>query len=219
MGNNMCTFIDSGLAEIRWHARGGQGAVTAAKTLAEMSLSKGIFFQAFPEYGPERMGAPIQCFNRLSTNRISTYCGITNPHMVIVVDPTLLEVVDITAGLAMDGILIINTAEKPQDIRKKMNISGRKIYTIDATHISVEELGRFMPNIPMLGALLKVTGFLSEEEAIAFIKESFGKKFSAKVVDSNIRALQRAFKEVEEEWTGISPISKSGAGVSTHAVR
>ncbi len=199
MGNNTCEFVENGLAEIRWHARGGQGAVTAAKTLAEMSLTKNMFFQAFPEYGPERMGAPIQCFNRLSTNRISTYCGITNPRMVVVVDPTLLDVVDVTAGLAMDGILIVNTDASPAELRKKLGLKGRKIYTVDATHISIDELGRFMPNIPVLGALLKVTELLSEEEAIAFLKESFGKKFSGKVVESNIRALQRAFKEVKEE--------------------
>ena len=199
MSGEVCEFVESGLAEIRWHARGGQGAVTAAKTLAEMSLTKGMFFQAFPEYGPERMGAPIQCFNRLSTNKISTYCGITNPRMVLVVDPTLLDVVDVTAGLDMNGDLIINSGEKPEYIRKKFAIKGRKIYTIDATHISLDELKRFMPNIPMLGAMLKVTELLSEEEAIAFLKDSFGKKFPEKVVDSNIRALRRAFKEVQSE--------------------
>lgn len=185
--------------EIRWHARGGQGAVTAAKTLAEMSLTKDMFFQAFPEYGPERMGAPIQCFNRLSKDKISTYCGITNPQIVIVVDPTLLEVVDITAGLAEDGIILVNSHEDPKVIREKFNIKGRKIYTVDATHISIDALGRFMPNIPMLGALLKVTGLLSKEEAATFLKESFGKKFSQKVANSNIVALERAFEEVKGE--------------------
>lgn len=199
MSGEVCEFVESGLAEIRWHARGGQGAVTAAKTLAEMSLTKDMFFQAFPEYGPERMGAPIQCFNRLSTNKISTYCGITNPNMVIVVDATLLDVVDVTAGLGMDGILIINSGEKPGYIREKYDIKGRKIYTVDATHISMEELKRFMPNIPMLGAMLQITELLSEDEAITFLKESFGKKFTEKVVASNIRALQRAFREVEGE--------------------
>ncbi len=199
MSGEVCEFVASGLAEIRWHARGGQGAVTAAKTLAEMSLTKDMFFQAFPEYGPERMGAPIQCFNRLSTNKISTYCGITNPRMVLVVDPTLLDVVDVTAGLAMNGTLIINSGEKPGYLRNKLAIKGRDIYTVDATHISLEELKRFMPNIPMLGALLKVTELLTEEEAIEFLKNSFGKKFPEKVVDSNIRALKRAFKEVEGE--------------------
>lgn len=185
--------------EIRWHARGGQGAVTAAKTLAEMSLTKDMFFQAFPEYGPERMGAPIQCFNRLSENKISTYCGITNPAIVVVVDPTLLEVVDISTGLAADGTLIINTPKSPSEIRSKINLNGRKIYTVDATHISLEAMGRFMPNIPMLGALLKATGLLTIEEAVDFLRNNFGKKFPSKVVESNVVAMERAFEEVETE--------------------
>lgn len=188
-----------GLTEIRWHARGGQGAVTAAKTLAEMSLVRDMFFQAFPEYGPERMGAPIRCFNRLSTNKISTYCGITNPQIVVVVDPTVMETVDVTEGVKDDGILIINTHYDPATIRKKTGVAGRKIYTIDATHISLDALGRFMPNIPMLGALLSVTGLLSKEEAIEFLTSSFGKKFPKKVVDSNIVALDRAYEEVKGE--------------------
>lgn len=185
--------------EIRWHARGGQGAVTAAKTLAEMSLTKNMYFQAFPEYGPERMGAPLQCFNRLSKQQITTYCGITNPHIVIVVDHTLLDLVDITAGLDNEGIIIINTTLKPDMIRSKLNINGRKLYTVDATHISLEELRKFMPNIPMLGALLKVTGLLTKEEAVTFLLNSFGKKFPPKVVESNIVALERAFEEVKAE--------------------
>ncbi|MGI5875933.1 MAG: 2-oxoacid:acceptor oxidoreductase family protein [Dethiobacteria bacterium] len=187
------------VTEIRWHARGGQGAVTAAGVLAEMSLTKDMFFQAFPEYGPERMGAPIQCFNRLSKKRISTYCGITNPQIVVVVDPTLLDIIDISAGLTEDGIIIVNTAEEPGEIRKKLNLSGRKIYTINATKISFDTLGRFMPNIPMLGALLKVTGFLNKEEAANFLAKSFGKKFPEKVVKNNINALKCAFEEVKEE--------------------
>jgi pyruvate ferredoxin oxidoreductase gamma subunit len=185
--------------EIRWHARGGQGAVTAAKTLAEMSLTKDMFFQAFPEYGPERMGAPIQCFNRLSKNKISTYCGVTNPQIVIVVDHTLLDIVDITAGLGDDGVIIVNSTAQPDQIRSKLNINGRKLYTIDATHISLEELRRFMPNIPMLGALLKITGLLTKEEAVTFLEDSFGKKFPPKVVESNVVALNRAFEEVKAE--------------------
>jgi pyruvate ferredoxin oxidoreductase gamma subunit len=164
--------------EIRWHARGGQGAVTAAKTLAEMSLTKDMYFQAFPEYGPERMGAPIQCFNRISKKKISTYCGITQPDIAVVVDSSLLGVVDITAGISNDGIIIVNSTEKPQTIRKKLNLNGQKLFVVDATHISLKSLGRFMPNIPMLGAVLKVTGLLEKEEAVDFLKESFGKKIS-----------------------------------------
>jgi pyruvate ferredoxin oxidoreductase gamma subunit len=185
--------------EIRWHARGGQGAVTAAKTLAEMSLTKDMHFQAFPEYGPERMGAPIQCFNRLSKSRISTYCGVTNPKMVVVVDPTLLDVIDITVGLDEDGIIIVNTGDEPAEIREKLNITNRKIFTVDATHISLNTLGRFMPNIPMLGALLKVTELLQKDEAVDFLRKSFDKKFSHKVVEKNIEALEQAFKELKAE--------------------
>ena len=191
-------MVNDSVLEIRWHARGGQGAVTA-KTLAEMSLTKDMFFQAFPEYGPERMGAPIQCYNRLSKKPISTYCGITNPHIVVVVDPTLLDVVDITSGLDDDGIIIINTAEVPKNIREKLGVNGRKIFTVDATHISLKQLGRFMPNIPMLGAVLKATDLMEKDEAVTFIRKAFDKKFPPKVVESNIKALEQAFEEVKEE--------------------
>lgn len=191
--------MEANVTEIRWHARGGQGAVTAAKTLAEMSLTKDMFFQAFPEYGPERMGAPIQCFNRLSEKPISTYCGVTEPEIVVVVDPTLLEVVDVSEGLAPDGLIIVNSEKNPARIREEFSIKGRKIFTVDATTISIESLGRFMPNVPILGALLKVTGLLTLEEATDFLKQSFTKKFSEKVVTGNLKALQRAFEEVRSE--------------------
>lgn len=188
------------LIEIRWHGRGGQGAVTAAKTLAEMVLTKDMFFQAFPEYGPERMGAPIQCFNRLSKHPISIYCGVTDPDMVAVVDPTLLEVVDVTSGLVEGGVIIVNTELSPQELREKIGKSNSwKVYTLDATKISMETLGRFMPNIPMLGAIIKITGLLTEEEASAFLKTTFGKKFPEKVVEGNVAALKRAFQEVKGE--------------------
>ena len=186
--------------EIRWHARGGQGAVTAAKTLAEMALIRDMFFQACPEYGPERMGAPIQCFNRVSKNEISIYCGVTNPFIVLVVDPTLLEVVDVTAGMAEDGIVIINTNQSPAEVKKQLNLSGKEtVYTVDATHISMDALARFMPNIPMLGAFLKITGLITLEEAKDYLNKSFGKKFPQKVVDKNIEAMERAYEEVKGE--------------------
>lgn len=185
------------LAEIRWHARGGQGAVTAAKMLAEMALTKGLYFQAFPEYGPERMGAPIQCFNRLSEEPIRTYCGVESPEVVLVVDPTLCDVVDFSAGIPEKGLIIINTSECPATMTEKFRLHGYKVATVDATRISMEELGRSMPNIPMLAAFLKVSGLLGEEEARQFVDTNFGRKFSAKVVAGNIKALQRAFGEVQ----------------------
>lgn len=186
-----------GLTEIRWHARGGQGAVTAAKTLAEMALTKDMFFQAFPEYGPERMGAPIQCFNRLSPEPISTYCGVSNPEIVVVVDPSLLELVDIAGGVSPQGTIIVNTGEDAKVIKEKYNLKDYKVYTIDATTISMEELGRSMPNIPVLGALIKILGLLTKQEAADFLEKAFGKKFPEKVVKSNIAALERAFEEVK----------------------
>ena len=184
------------LMAIRWHARGGQGAVTAAKTLAEMALTKDLFFQAFPEYGPERMGAPIQCFNRLSPDPISTYCGVSGPEIVVVVDPSLLELVDITKGVPSQGKIIINTDEDVETVKKKYGLHNFQVYTIDATTISMEELGRSMPNIPVLGALIKIIRLLTKEEAAAFLEQAFGKKFPEKVVKSNIAALARAFEEV-----------------------
>ncbi|MBS4023002.1 MAG: 2-oxoacid:acceptor oxidoreductase family protein [Dethiobacter sp.] len=185
------------ITEIRWHARGGQGAVTAAKVLAEMALSKGLYFQAFPEYGPERMGAPIQCFNRLSDEPIHMYCGVTSPQLVVVVDPSLCDVVDFKAGLIEAGSIIINTGECPATVTEKYGLYGYKVATVDATRISMEKLGRSMPNIPMLGSLLKVSGLLTEEEALEFIQESFGHKFSDKVVRGNLEALKTAFEEVQ----------------------
>ena len=185
--------------EIRWHARGGQGAVTAAKMLAEISLSNNMYFQAFPEYGAERMGAPIQCFNRLSFAPISTYCGVTEPHIVVVVDSTLLDGVDVTAGLAEDGIMIINSTETPAAVRRTANITGRKLYTIDATAISLETLGRPMPSVPILGALIKVTKLMQEEDAARYLEEAFRKRFSPRVVEANLAALRRAFEEVQAE--------------------
>ncbi len=185
------------VTEIRWHARGGQGAVTAAKVLAEMALSKGLYFQAFPEYGPERMGAPIQCFNRLSEEPIYMYCGVTSPQVVVVVDPSLCDVVDFKAGLTDNGDIIVNTGECPATVKEKYDLEGYRVATVDATRISMEKLGRAMPNIPMLGALLKVSGLLTEEEALEFIRESFGHKFSEKVVRGNLEALKTAFEEVQ----------------------
>ncbi len=187
------------ITEIRWHARGGQGAVTASKTLVEMVLPKDMYFQSFPEYGPERMGAPVQIFNRLSNSPISTYCSITAPDIVVVVDATLMDVVDFTSGLKTGGILIINTHLEPTDIKKSYKLHDYRIYTVDATHIALETIKRPFSNIPMLGALLKVTGLLEKKEAADFLQTSFSKKFPAKIVEKNVEAISRAFDEVKEE--------------------
>jgi pyruvate ferredoxin oxidoreductase gamma subunit len=185
------------MTEIRWHARGGQGAVTAAKMLAEMALCKGLFFQAFPEYGPERMGAPIQCFNRVSDEPIRTYYSVTQPDIVMVVDPSLCDVIDFTSGMAAGAQVVINTGECPDTMKEKYKLYDYKVATVDAIRISTETMGRSMPNIPMLGALLKINGLFSLEEAKNFTEDYFGSKFPQKVIEANIKALVRAFEEVQ----------------------
>jgi pyruvate ferredoxin oxidoreductase gamma subunit len=148
------------LIEVRRHGRGGQGAVTASKLLATSALAEGKYIQAFPEYGPERMGAPIQSFTRISEASIKIHCHVTNPS-VVVVDSILLKAVDVTGGLTEDGVLIINTEESAADIRKKFNLKGRKIYTVEASKIAQETMGRPLPNTPLIGALIKVTELLT----------------------------------------------------------
>lgn len=187
------------ITEVRWHGRGGQGAVTASKLLATSAVAEGKHIQAFPEYGPERMGAPIQSFTRISDTPIRIHCHVTNPDMVAVLDPTLIGPVDITEGLSDDGTIVVNTSETPTQIRNMLNLKGRKIFTIDASKIALEELGRPMPNTPMIGALVKATGLLQLDNVIADIKGKFAGKFSQKIIDGNVNAIKRAYQEVKSE--------------------
>ncbi|MDI6816422.1 MAG: 2-oxoacid:acceptor oxidoreductase family protein [Actinomycetota bacterium] len=187
------------LTEIRWHARGGQGAVTAAKLLAETALSQGQYFQAFPEYGPERMGAPIQAFTRISSEPIHIRSSIANPEIVVVLDPTLLKAVDVTSGMHADGVLIVNTDDEPKAIRKAMGLKGRTIFTVNATRIAQETIGRPIPNTPMMGALVKATGMMPIGNLTDYVRKSFGKKFSEEIIEGNVRAVERAYAEVKAE--------------------
>ena len=187
--------------EIRWHGRGGQGAKTAALLFGEAAMSLGKNIQAFPEYGPERMGAPVASFNRLSDKPITLHCGISNPQIVLVLDPTLMATEDVTAGLPEDGILIVNTRLTPQEIRKQLKLQGRKVYTVDASEISRETIGREIPNTPMLGALIKVSGILKFAEVIKDLEVKLLKKFASKpeIVKGNLDAVRRAYQEVKGE--------------------
>lgn len=189
----------SDLTEVRWHARGGQGAVTAAKLLAEAALSQGKFFQAFPEYGPERMGAPIQAFTRISGDPIYIKSSVTNPDIVAVLDPTLLSTVDVTVGMEEDGILIVNTEKTPAEIRASMGLKGKHVFTVQATQIAVETIGKPIPNTPMLGALAKATGIMDLDEIASHLRRSFGKKFAEEIIEGNVKALKRAYDEVQGE--------------------
>lgn len=189
-----------GMTEIRWHARGGQGAVTAAKLLAEMALAENLYFQAFPEYGPERMGAPIQCFNRLAQEPIAVYTSVEEPDLVIVVDPTLLGAVDVVRGLKNNGSVLVNTSKDPAAVRKELPLGPQQqVYTVDATRISVEALGRAMPNTPMLGAAIRVLGLIPLSVATSYLRESFTPKFGTKVTEGNVAAMERAYAEVRGE--------------------
>jgi pyruvate ferredoxin oxidoreductase gamma subunit len=188
------------ILEFRWHGRGGQGTVTAAKVFAEAALAEDKHIQAFPEYGPERAGAPLAAYNRVSDEPIYIHCAVKNPHYVAVVDSTLLTGgVDVTAGARKDATYLINTTKPAKEVRKTMRLSGGRVFTVDATGISREELDRPLPNTPMLGAIAKVSGQISLETLIDAIKLRLGKKFSEKIMSANIRMAERGFEEVKGE--------------------
>jgi len=187
------------LTEVRWHGRGGQGAKTAALALASSALSEGKYIQGFPEYGPERMGAPIQSFTRISDIPITVHAHVVNPDAVVVLDATLLDTVDVTAGLTEEGVILVNTPQSPREVREKLHLSKGKVFTVDATSISLGILGRNLPNTPMLGALIKATGILNLEAVISNVKKKFEKKFSSRVVEGNVQAIKKAYEEVQSE--------------------
>jgi pyruvate ferredoxin oxidoreductase gamma subunit len=188
------------MVEIRWHGRGGQGAKTAALLFADAALASGKYVQAFPEYGPERMGAPVTSFDRLSSEPILVHCGVTEPDIVIVLDPTLMDSVDIAEGIAGNGTILINTNRAPSEIRKELDVpSGVKVFTVDASTISKETIGREIPNTPMLGALIKATGILDFKEMLEETRAKLEKKFKSKpeVIEGNVKAIERAYSEVK----------------------
>ena len=168
------------LIEIRWHGRGGQGAKTASLLLADAAFNTGKYIQGFPEYGPERMGAPITAYNRISDKTITVHSNIYEPDYVVVVDDTLLETVDVTAGLKSTGAIVINTTKSPECLKSKLNGFDGDIYTIDARKVSMETLGRYFPNTPMLAAIVKVSGIMSDEAFLEDMKGSFKHKFAKK---------------------------------------
>ena len=189
-----------GLIEIRWHGRGGQGAKTASLLLADAAFNTGKYIQGFPEYGPERMGAPITAYNRISDKPITIHSNIYEPDYVVVVDDTLLETVPVTAGLKNTGAIVINTTKNSEEIRGLLKGYEGKVYKIDARKISEEALGRYFPNTPMLAAIVKVSKVMSDEELLNDMKGSFKHKFAkkAEVIEGNMKALEMAVNSVEE---------------------
>ena len=188
------------LIEIRWHGRGGQGAKTASLLLADAAFNTGKFIQGFPEYGPERMGAPITAYNRISNAPITIHSNIYEPDYVVVVDDTLLESVPVTAGLKEDGAIIINTTKDEEYLKKVLNGYKGAIYTIDARKVSMETLGKYFPNTPMLAAIVKVSGVMSDQELLDDMKGSFKHKFAKKpeVIEGNMKALEVALTSVKK---------------------
>ena len=186
------------LIEIRWHGRGGQGAKTASLLLADAAFNTGKYIQGFPEYGPERMGAPITAYNRISNKPITIHSNIYEPDYVVVVDDSLLDCVDVTSGLKQDGAIVINTTKDANEIKAKLKNYSGKIFTVDARAISVEALGKYFPNTPMLAAIVKVSGVMTDDELLEDMKSSFKHKFAKKpeVIDGNMKALELALKEV-----------------------
>ena len=188
------------LIEIRWHGRGGQGAKTASLLLADAAFNTGKYIQGFPEYGPERMGAPITAYNRISDTPITIHSNIYEPDYVVVVDATLLTSVPVTAGLKKDGAIVINTTKTPEQLKEVLKGYEGAVYTIDARKISEEALGKYFPNTPMLAAIVKVAGVMTDEELLEDMKTSFKHKFAKKpeVIDGNMKALELSLKEVKK---------------------
>lgn len=195
------------MIEIRWHGRAQQGVVTAAKVLGETALRMGRFVQAFPDFGPERMGAPVRAFNRISATPINTHSQDMRPRVVLVIDTTLQgtvdslgRTVDVREGTPKDAIFVINTPATPQDMRGRFNINSMsKVFTVDASRISIESIGRHIPNTPMLGALAKVTGVVELEALLNNFQENYSKKYSPEVIKGNLKAIRRGFEEVKGE--------------------
>jgi pyruvate ferredoxin oxidoreductase gamma subunit len=185
--------------EIRWHGRGGQGTVTAAKVLADACLGGGRYVQAFPEYGPERAGAPLRAYNRVSSKELRMHCPVLRPQIVSVVDATLIDSINVTEGATKDAIFVVNSSKDPKEIRARLNAEPeQKVFTIDATKIAMECIGRGLPNASMLGAVCKVAGLVPLENLLEEVGKSFGKKFSQKIIDGNIEATRRGHEEVRE---------------------
>lgn len=190
------------LIEIRWHGRGGQGAKTASLLLADAAFNTGKYIQGFPEYGPERMGAPITAYNRISNTPITLHSNIYEPDYVVVVDDTLLDSVDVTNGLKETGAIIINTTKSANELKSKLKNYNGKIYTIDARKISMEALGKYFPNTPMLAAIVKVSNVMTEEEFLNDMKGSFKHKFAKKpeVIEGNMKALELALMSIGDRY-------------------
>ena len=187
--------IKNDIVEIRIHGRGGQGAKSASQLIVEAAMEHGKQVQAFPEYGPERAGAPMVTYARISDQRITTYEPVLRPDIVLVIDPTLIEQIEVTKGMKSNSILIVNSTKSSGDIKKETGYNG-KTYTVDATGISIRHIGRNLPNTPMLGALIKVTGVIDMEHLVKKVRDMFLRKIGSERTQANIDSIREAFEKV-----------------------
>jgi pyruvate ferredoxin oxidoreductase gamma subunit len=187
------------VTEIRWHGRGGQGAKTASFLLAESLIDQGKFAQGFPDYGPERMGAPIRGYNRISDEPVRLHCDVAAPGIVVVLDPTLIGTDDITGGLLGDGTVLVNSPRSADEIRDELGLKGGRVFTVNATGIALEEIGKPIPNLPMIGALLKVTDLADIDSMTSIVRKKFEGKFSKQIIEGNVKAMKRAYEEVKAD--------------------
>ena len=188
------------MIEIRWHGRGGQGAKTASLLLADVAFNTGKYIQGFPEYGPERMGAPMTAYNRIDDKIIRIHSSVYEPDYVIVVDDTLVGAVDVTKGLKSNGAVLVNTSLNGKKIKERLTGYNGKIYTIDASKIATETIGKNFPNTALLAAVIKITNLMSKSDLEKNMLDSFKHKFAKKpdVIDPNMQAVIRAYDEVKE---------------------
>ncbi len=188
------------MIEIRWHGRGGQGAKSASQLLADSAFFAGKYVQSFPEYGPERGGAPITAYNRISDTRCDVHSNIYTPDYVVVVDETLLNTVDVSAGLKESGAIIINSAKAPEELRPMLHGYKGRVCTIDAKALSLKHLGRYFPNSPMLAAVVEVSRCVDPDQFLRDMETSYRHKFATKpqVVQGNLDCLAESMKEVRE---------------------
>jgi pyruvate ferredoxin oxidoreductase gamma subunit len=191
------------MLEIRWHGRGGQGAKTAALLLAEAAAAVGKYVQAFPEYGPERMGAPVVSYNRISNQPITLHSAVASPRYVVVLDPSFIGSIDFTAGMLPDGVLLINSSESSSAMRKRLKLGSEetKVYTLDASRISEETIGRPIPNTPMLGAVVAATNIMTVDQLLEDTRKRLERKFRNRpeLIDGNMAAISQAYEEVQRQ--------------------
>lgn len=188
------------IIEIRWHGRGGQGAKTASLLLADAAFNTGKYIQGFPEYGPERMGAPITAYNRISTKPITIHSNIDKPDYVVIVDDSLIDCVDVTNGLKQTGAVVINSTKTNEQLLNNCTKYQGEIYKIDAKEISIKTIGKYFPNMPMLAAIVKITGIMEKEEFFKDMEDSLKHKFKNKeeVIKGNLESIKLAWENVEK---------------------